>query len=417
MTRHRLVWRAAAFAVALFTLLPAIAPAQQPPEQKPETIRPEVGNPLKEAEKLNGERKYADALAKVREAEQVAERTPLENYFINRVRGLAAAGAGETAVATSSLEAALAAGRSPPAEVLGLSGILASLYFRAGDYPKAATWTRRYLKEGGTNPQMRHQLALALYQSGDYAGAATEAKAMVDADEKAGKKPAQDQLLLLGGCYAKMKDEAGYTFALEKLLAYHPTKEYWADALARLETRSGFPDTLSLDLMRLQEATGNLTTRAQYAAMAQLALRSGYPAEAKRVLELGFKAGVLGTGANAEADGKLRDRALTQAADDDRAFARDAQSAATAKDGTGLVNTGWALVTAGQAERGLAMMEQGIQKGGLARPEEAKLRLGVAYLIAGQKAKAVESLKSVQGADATAELARLWAIHAQRPAG
>lgn len=416
MIRHRLSWRALAFVVALFALLPAHAPAQTA-EPKPETIRPEVGNPLKEAEKLNGERKYQEALVKVKEAEQVAERTPLENYFINRVRGLAAAGAGDTATATVSLEAVLAAGRSSPAEVVGLSGILASLYFRAADYPKAVTWTRRYLKEGGTNPQMRHQLALALYQSGDYAAAATEVRAMIDADEKAGKKPVQEQLLLLGGCYAKMKDEAGYTFALEKLLVFYPSKEYWADALARLETKPGFPDSLSLDLLRLQEATGNLTSRAQYAAMIQLALKSGYPAEAKRVVEQGFKAGVLGTGATADADRKLRDSAITQAADDERAFARDAQSAAAARDGTGLVNTGWALVTAGQAERGLAMMEQGMQKGGIARPEEARLRLGLAYLTAGQKAKAIETFKSVQGTDATAELARLWTIHAQRPAG
>lgn len=416
MIRHCSIWRAFAVGAALAALLPAASMAQTP-APAPEALRPEIANPLKEAEKLHGERKYQEALAKVREIDQVADRTPAENYFINRVRGLAAAGAGDAAVATSSLEAVLAAGRSPPAEVIGLSAVIASMYYRAGDYPKAATWTRRYLKEGGTNPQMHHQLAAALYQSGDYAGAADVLRGMVDADEKGGKPPSQDQLKLLAASYSKMKNEDGYGYALEKLLAYYPSKDYWLDALARVESRPGFPDSLTLDLLRLMEATGNLTTHAQYAQMAQLALKAGYPAEAKRIVERGFVSGMLGAGANADADRRLRDNALTQAAEDERTLARDAQGAAAAKDGTVLVNTGWALVTAGHAERGLALMEQGIQKGGLARPEEVKLRLGLAYLNAGQKAKAIETFKSVQGNDATADLARLWIIHAQRPAG
>ena len=65
----------------------------------------------------------------------------------------------------------------------------------------------------------------------------------------------------------------------------------------------------------------------------------------------------------------------------------------------------------------LALMEQGIQKGGITRLEEARLHLAIAYLAAGQKAKAVAAFKSVQGADATADLARLWLIHAQRSSG
>ena len=70
--------------------------------------------------------------------------------------------------------------------------------------------------------------------------------------------------------------------------------------------------------------------------------------------------------------------------------------------------------TAGQSEKGLGLMEQGVKKGGLRRPEDAKLHLAIAYLAAGQKAKAIDAFKSVQGADGTADLARLWLIHVQR---
>ncbi len=74
------------------------------------------------------------------------------------------------------------------------------------------------------------------------------------------------------------------------------------------------------------------------------------------------------------------------------------------------------MASAGQVEKGLALMEQGIQKGGMSRPDEARLHLAIAYLAAGQKAKAIQAFKTVQG-DGTADLARLWLIHAQRSSG
>ena len=56
-----------------------------------------------------------------------------------------------------------------------------------------------------------------------------------------------------------------------------------------------------------------------------------------------------------------------------------------------------------------------MQKGGLRRPDDAKLHLAIAYLGAGQKAQAVRAFQDVGGTDGTAELARLWSIYAQRP--
>jgi hypothetical protein len=42
------------------------------------------------------------------------------------------------------------------------------------------------------------------------------------------------------------------------------------------------------------------------------------------------------------------------------------------------------------------------------------LHLGFAQLLAGQKAKAIETLRTVKGTDGTAEIARLWMLYAQR---
>ena len=152
-------------------------------------------------------------------------------------------------------------------------------------------------------------------------------------------------------------------------------------------------------------------------AMAQRAMAAALPAEAKRISDEGFASGALGTGAEAEAQKKLRDAAAKQVIDDQKQLPQSAKAATAASGGVALVNVGFAYVSAGQFDTGIPMMEQGIARGGLPRPDEAKLHLGIAYLSAGRKADAVRMFRDVGGTDGTADLARLWLIHAQRPSG
>ncbi|MCR6632852.1 MAG: hypothetical protein NVV74_23960 [Magnetospirillum sp.] len=134
------------------------------------------------------------------------------------------------------------------------------------------------------------------------------------------------------------------------------------------------------------------------------------------MLDKGFAAGLLGSGADADRHKRLRDLAAKNADADLKALSGGEAEAAAQKEGVGLVNTGLGYLAHGQAQKGAALIEQGIQKGGLKRPDEARLHLGIAYLAAGQKDKAVDAFKSVQGDDGTADLARLWALHARRSA-
>ncbi len=419
MHRHRHFWRKPFFGVALATLLavwgggaaPALA---QTGDAKTNTVRPEIAAQLKAAEELVVAKKYPEALAKLREADGVPERTPYEIFVIERMRGITAADAGDVPASLKSVEIVVGTGFAAPADQLKMIEVLARNYFQLADYPKAAQWASRYFQDGGTNPQLRQLRIRALYQGGDCATVATELRSTLAAGEASGAVPALDELQILASCYAKLNDDAGYTFALEKLLAYYPKKEYWADAIRRVESKPAFPESLALDVLRLREATGNLTGAQQHMAMAQLALKAGFPAEAKRIIDRGFAAGVLGSGADGDAQRRLRDQVTKQVAEDEKILAQNAKDAAGAKDGTPLVNVGFALVSAGQFDKGLALMEQGIQKGVGNRQGDARLHLAIAYLAAGQKAKAVATLKAIQGGDATADLARLWLIHAQR---
>jgi hypothetical protein len=275
-------------------------------------------------------------------------------------------------------------------------------------------WSQRYFKEGGTNPAIRGMLIQSQYLSGDFAGASKELMAEISAAERAGQAPPEDRLKLLLNAATKQGDNNAYVFAMEKLVTYYPKKEYWVDLLSRMQRKPSFSDRLALDAFRLSLVTGSMTKPADFMEMAQLALQADLPSESKEVVDKGFASGVLGTGAEAERHKRLRDLVAKRQAEDTASRGQDETAALAAKSGDALVAVGMNMVYSGQAAKGVQLMQQGISKGGLKRPEDAKLHLGIAQLIAGDKAKAQATFKTVQGADGTADLARLWMLHARR---
>jgi hypothetical protein len=301
--------RARALALAL---LLAAGGAQA---QGQETVRNDIARPLQAAQELIKAGRYKDALAKVREADAVANQTPYEKLVLDRLRGSAAAGAGDDATLSRSFEAALASGRLQPVEALPILEALAGAAYRQKDYVRAIDWADRYAKQGGTSEQMFNLKTNARYQAGDYAGVVRDMEQKVAAIERSVPTIDENTLRTLAAGYAKLGDEAGYAGALEKLLVHHPKKDYWEDRLTRLQADPGFPDRLLLDLYRLRRATDTLSEADQYIEMATLAVQAGLPAEAKRVVDAGYAGGKLGEGPEAARHTRLRDMVNKHRAD------------------------------------------------------------------------------------------------------
>jgi hypothetical protein len=201
----------------------------------------------------------------------------------------------------------------------------------------------------------------------------------------------------------------GYVASLEKLLLNYPKKDYWSAYLSRLPRKAGFADRYALDVLRLRLASGTLFKTEDFMEMAQLSLQAGVPAEATRVVEQGFKSGVLGTGAEAGRHQRLRDLALKQQTESKAGLAAQATEAEGFKEGDGLVKAGSAYVSMGEFDKGIELIQKGIVKGGLKHPEDAKLRLGLAQLQSPKtKAAGVQTLRAIKGGDGAAEIGRLW---------
>ena len=378
------------------------------------TVRPEIGKPVQAAIDLLKSKRGKEALARIRETENVADKTPYEAYVVEQVRGQAAAAAGEPATAARAFEAAAASSAAPARERTQFLAAAAVQHYVAKEYAKTAEVAARYFKEGGADKAIRTTYVQALYLNNDFSRAASEALADVKSEEAAGRTPTEMQLQLLADSYQKQRDGANYAVALEKLIAYYPKRDYWLNAVYGVAGRGGFSERLSLDLARLKLATGTMRTATEYMEAAQLSLQAGFPAEANKIVEQGYAAGLLGAGSDADRHKRLRDMAVKNLAEDKKTLGQDDAQAAAAKDGTALLNAGFNHVLNRNTDKGLGMMEQAIRKAGFKHVDDARLRLAYAYHLAGQNQKAVQLFKTVQGADGGAALARLWAIHLGR---
>ncbi|AOK50958.1 hypothetical protein WT60_29890 [Burkholderia sp. MSMB617WGS] len=368
-----------------------------------ETLRPDVARPLGAAQDLYRAHKYRDALGKIAQAAAVPNKTPYETYMVEEMRGAAAMAAGGTGTAIQAYEAVLGSGRLSKDDEQRTTAALAGVYFQQRNYPQAIKIAQRYLKAGGGDPDMRTLLVQSYYLSNDCAAVVSQLKPSVDAQARAGHAPDEAQLQMLGTCAQKMKDGATYRASLEKLVAYHPNPAYWDELFRSIRDKPGYLSSLDLDMYRLRRATGALNGADAYMEMTQLALVAGSAAEAKQVIDQGFASGTLGRDAGADREKRLQALA-----------AKRAQAPADNANPVAPLDAGMNLVFAGQAKQGIAAMEAALAKGGIEHVDEARLRLGEAYYVAGEKARAVQTFRSVQGGDGSADLARLWALVAAR---
>ena len=371
-----------------------------------ETLRPEVGNPLQAAQALMKQGKNKEALAKINEADRASNKTSNESYLIERVRAAAASAAGDNDAAAKSFEALIASGKLSAGEREKFAEGLVGIHMRSRDFGKANAAINRLLKDKN-DPKLRAYLVQNYYSMGNYAQAESELKQMGTLNE--------DQLGLLANIYLKKGDKAGYVNTIEKLAASYPKASTWTDLLNRVTASPGFSNRLTVDVYRLKLANNLLKKPSELVEMAQLLIQAKAPAEAIKVIDKGYKAGILGVGPEAGRHQRLKDLAEKTLADSNKSLAVDEAALVKAKDNDGLLAMGYGLVQAGQADKGLAMMTAAIKAGGLRNPEDAKLRLGEAYAAAGKKQQAISTLKTVGGKDGTAELARYWIMAINHP--
>lgn len=301
------------------------------------------------------------------------------------------------------------------ADIIGMLQNVGVVHYRTKDYAGAASWMERNLKEGGNTTAVKNIRVQAYALAGNFARATELVEEEIALAQKEGRAPSQPYLEMLVQARNQLKDAAGGTRAYELLVTHYPKKEYWQSLVNRLWTRPDLSPALHLDVFRLAFFTGALAETNDYQEYIDFAQRGGYSAEALTAFDKGAEAGLMGTGANVEAHKKLRAKLAAEAEQDKKTAAADAANALKKPNGVAMVNLGYSLVGQGQFDKGIELLEKGIAKGLPKRPEDARLHLAIAQVLAGQTDKAKQTFATVSGSGGMDDLVRYWLLAIRKP--
>ena len=345
------------------------------------TVSAKVGPLLKEAQTLISAKNYAGARSKLNEAEAAAS-TPDDHTIINSFKNL---------IAVSSAD---------PNTPQGAKAKFAQDY-NAGRYKDVIADAEYLRKQGAFDAQSQLIVGQAYYKSGDYAGCVRYSKSLSGGGDTA--------LELQARCAYEIGDDATQHAALESLVSRGGKAEHWKLLLKLSDRTSGLNDHNSLDINRIRLITGNIQTKDEYTLLAQLALQLGNAAEAQSIVEKGQAAKVL----NDDRSVRLLNLAKTQAAANAANLQKNLAAARSQPQGDALIKIGEDLVGQGKAKDAIPVIQEGLKKP-LKDAANGQIRLGQAYLAAGQKADAVAAFGKVKEPAKDAMVAHLWSLASRK---
>jgi tetratricopeptide (TPR) repeat protein len=377
-------------------VVPATAQAQQ-------KVSAKVGVPLKAAQDAIQKKKWDAALAKIKEADGTPGKTAFDQYKINEMLWYVYLQQGRNADAARVLEAQIASGQMPAGEKVSRTKTLAQLYTRAGNYGKAATVAKDYLKSAPGDKDMQLLLANAYYQQKNYKAALAAA----DQAMKGGGTPSQDLLQLVLRCNYELNDAAGTAKALDQLLKYYPSTDTWARVLDAYLKQTKHDHEL-MSLYRLAEDVGALEDANQYRDMAQILVVSGFGIEGERIIQKGIAANLF-QGEEANRAKRTLDAAKRKG-DQERADLPKAKARlAAAKTAAEAEAVGKLYFSAGDYAQAAVALRTALGKGSTADPDGTNMLLGIALKRGGDKAGANKAFDAVKDPK-FAEVAKLWKI-------
>ncbi len=370
--------RAALTAILLGTATAAGAALMLAAPAQAATVSAKVGPLLKEAQAMIASKNFAGARAKLNEAEAAAS-TSDDRAIINQFK---------SAIAISSAD---------PNTPGGAKAKFAQDY-SAGRFKDVIADAEYLRKNNVFDAQSQLVVGQAYYKAGDYAGCVKYTKTLGGNDTA---------LALQARCAYEIGDDATYRSALEQLVARTGKAEYWVGLLKLGERARGLSDHNTLDINRLRLITGAAQTKDDYISLGQFALQFGFAAEAQTVMEKGVAARLLTDDRSQKLLARAKQDAAAAIANEPKALA----AANAAPQGDDLVKVGENMIGEGKAKDAIGVIQNGLKKP-LKDANNGQIRLGQAYLAAGQKDQAKQTFSKVKAPEKDAMVAHLWYLAA-----
>ena len=386
----------------------ATAPAYAADDKK---VSSKVGKPLQEAMQLAKSKDFKGAMAKLDEARAAAKKGSFDEYKVNEITSYVAFNTGDTTTAVKALDTNLDSPEASAEDKKRILDQLAKFEYQSKDYPNAIKYGQRYLKDVGPNLDIAVLVAQAYYLEKDYPQAISATQSLIRIANQAGQTEKKEWLDLLRSAQQLSGKDEDAAATLQILLAKYPSTEYWRDTFIIEQNKGRGSERKSLETLRLKMLTGVLK-ESEYMDMAELSFASGFPGDAKMILEKGFANKVLGVGPTKDRENRLLAKAQADSAADQKSLPAFEKEASAMASGDADVKLGYAYATYGEYEKGIEAMKRGLKKGNLKAEDEARMLLGVTYLNAKKTSDAVAQFKAVPADSKLSSIAKLWVVYA-----
>jgi tetratricopeptide (TPR) repeat protein len=349
---------------------------------------------------------YAGAETAINAAEAIATH-PDEKYIAAAVRLELGGAQKNTATQAKALDAMIASGGAPAADLAKFNFFSGQFAYQAGDYAKATQRLTEADRLGYKNNDMLLLLAEANFKQNNIpAGLAFVDKA-VAASQAAGTKAPESwyQRAASVAYKAKLNSEvAKWTSAQVKA---YPTAENWRSALVTYRDASKLEGQQALDLMRLMRLTKSLAGERDFYEFASLAIDRALPGEAKSTIDEGFASGAVPR--TSKPVNEILTIANGKIAADKASLASSEKTAGNAANGRAAKGTADGYLGYGDNAKAIAMYRLALQKGGVDN-DEVNTRLGIALARSGQKEEARKAFAAVT-TGSRADIARFWTLY------
>lgn len=281
---------------------------------------------------------------------------------------------------------------------------IAQLYFVQEDWKRGIDALLKWFDMTETpNADAYVLLSQGYYQLKDYDKALVNVETAISMYNEKDKLPKEQWYNLARFLYFEKGDVPKTVETLETLLQHYPKKQYWVQLSHMYGEQKR--DKQQLAAMETAYVQGLLDKGTEQVTMAYLYLNGEVPYKAAKVMDKGLK------------DGSIEDRsknwevagnAWRQAQELDKAIPAMEKAAATAETGELYARLGTIYLDGDQNEKAITAISRGLDKGGVKRPDTARLILGMAYFNTKQYDKARNAFQAAARDERSAKYAAQW---------
>ena len=246
-------------------------------------------------------------------------------------------------------------------------------------------------------------LAQGYYQVKNFDLALKNVETAIDMHEAEGKLPKEQWYNLARFLYFDKEDFDSALDVLNTLIIYYPKKQYWVQASHLYGEKK--EEQKQLALMEAAYEQGFLDRSSELVNMSYLYLNAEVPYFAASVIEKGFDDELVD---DKSKNYELAGSAWAQAREVAKSIPMMEKAAAKSDEGELYVRLGNVYLDGDQFAKAADSVSKGLKKGGVKRPDQARLVLGMAYFNLGEYNKARKAFRDAGKDERSEKYAKQW---------